>query len=326
MGEDTDDAGEAYTGPMALADRFPATQHEDFRRLWAGSTLSSIGLWTIWIGNNWVVFDLSDSSAKVGLTTFAFMFGFLVAPLGGTVADRFERRQLSITIRIMTVGLNLGLLAMALTGLLSVWVIVAFSFFLGLANVVRDPTDQALLANVVPQRHIASAVTLISATRLGSRAVGPLLGAPLLLSVGPEGVYALGSVLSVAAIYSISRIQTVSRGGVAKLSQVVSNLGEGLSYVVRTPPVLSLFVLVSAHCALTMSYDGMLPGFVRDQFDGGSGTYTTLAVVVGTGALFGTTFLAGTTDMARGPLFLGTVVLSGRRAYPFSEQAPSFRW
>ena len=68
--------------------RLPALRHRDFRALWLGSACSSISLWTLLLGNAWIVYKLSDSSLWVGVSTFASMSPYLVAPLGGMVADR----------------------------------------------------------------------------------------------------------------------------------------------------------------------------------------------------------------------------------------------
>lgn len=296
---------------MTFAERVPATQHADFRRLWAGTTLSSIALWTLFIANAWVVYDITESSLMVGVTTFAYMFGFLLSPIGGTIADRVERRQLAVVLRVVAMGLALGLFVFALAGFLEVWLIIAFTGALGIVGATRDPSDAALLANVVPPEHIASAVTLTAMSRHGSKAIGPLIGGPLLALGGPEGVYAIGTLLGLASIWSLRRVQTTSRGGAAPVSQIVSNLREGLSYIGHTPPVLALFALVTVHCALTMSYDSMLPGFARDELGGGAGYYTTLTVGMGFGALIGTAFLSANASSSRGRLLLGSTLASG---------------
>ena len=78
----------------AVAARLPATRHRDFRALWGGSACSSISLWTLLLGNAYIVYKLSDSSFWVGVSTFASMSPYLLAPIGGTIADRVQRRTL----------------------------------------------------------------------------------------------------------------------------------------------------------------------------------------------------------------------------------------
>ena len=71
--------------------RLPATRHADFRALWGGTACSSVALWTLLLGNAYIVYHLSDSSFWVGVSTFASMSPFLLAPFGGVIADRVER-------------------------------------------------------------------------------------------------------------------------------------------------------------------------------------------------------------------------------------------
>jgi MFS family permease len=303
---------------MSLGDHFhrtlPATESPDFNRLWLAGTASSISLWTLLLGNAWVVFKLSDSSGWVAVAVFASMFPFLLAPIGGIVADRFERRRLLVMTRFFSIGGAAVLLAIALTGILAVWMVIVMALLLGLIRAAETPADQALLANVVPQSAVANAVTLSTTTRLGSRAVGPLLAGPLLETMGVEGAYGIALMFSIAAFVFVLPVSTRSRGGVESLraaGDVVTSLGEGLSYVVRTGPVAAIFVIVVAHCVLTMSFDSMLPGFADHELHSPTNGFTILSLGVGLGAFFGTLALAILSGGRRGMLFLATILISG---------------
>jgi MFS family permease len=303
---------------MSLNDRLhqslPATASADFNRIWLAGTASSISLWTMLLGNAWVVFKLSDSSAWVAVAVFASMFPFFLAPIGGIVADRFERRRLLFLTRTASVGGAALLFAIALTGGIAVWMVIAMALVLGVVRAAESPADQALLANVVPTSAVANAVTLSTTTRLGSRAVGPLLAGPLLDRIGVEGAYGVALCFSVLAFVFVTRIETRSRGGVESLraaGDVVKSLGEGLSYVIRTGPVASIFVIIVAHCVLTMSFDSMLPGFADHELHSPTNGFTILSLGVGLGAFFGTLGLALISRGPRGMLFLGTIILSG---------------
>lgn len=291
--------------------RFPATQHHDFRALWGGTAASSVALWTLLLGNAWVVYHLSGSSFWVGVSTFASMSPFLLAPFGGVVADRVERKYLVRATRLGAVSITTVLFILAVTGALEVWMVVGLALCQGLVRAVEIPADSALLANVVPTDSLSNAVALSSMTQHGSRAVGPLLAGPLLATIGVEGAYAVSGLFAALAFVSISRVRTSSRGGVATLREVAANLAEGLSYVRRTGPVLAIFLFVTAHCALTMSFDAMLPGFAETELHSPSAGFTLMTLGVGVGALVGTFVLAITRDAQRGRLLLGTAVASG---------------
>ena len=291
--------------------RLPATQHRDFRALWGGTACSSISLWTLLLGNAWIVFKLSDSSFWVGVATFASMSPFLLAPFGGIIADRYERRFLVRLTRVGALSTTLALFCLAATGVLEVWMVVAVALVQGLVRAVEIPSDQALLANVVPPAHLANAVSLTTMTQQGSRAAGPLLSGPLLATVGVEGAYAIAALFALLAFTSVRRVRISSRGGVRDLQQVVGNLRHGLGYVRATRPVMLIFLLVAGHCALTMSFDAMLPGFAETHLHSHSAGFTMMTFGVGVGALIATFALALWPGGRRGTLLLWTGVASG---------------
>jgi MFS family permease len=294
-----------------FVEHLPAASHRDFRALWGGSACSSISLWTLLLGNGYIVYKLSDSSFWVGVATFASMSPFLLAPFGGTIADRLERRLLVQLTRIGAFTTTVVLFTLAVTGVLEVWMVIAVALFQGLVRAVELPSDQALLANVVPPEDLGNAVALQSMTQHGSRAVGPVLAGPLLATIGVQGAYGVAAVFSLLAFTSVRQVQTSSRGGVSTLGDVVENLREAASYIRSAPPVAALFLLVVAHCSLTMSFDAMLPGFAETSLHSPSGAFTLMTLGVGVGALTGTFILAVVSFGRRGRLLFVTAVASG---------------
>jgi MFS family permease len=294
-----------------MAARLPALRHRDFRALWIGSACSSISLWTLLLGNAWIVYKLSDSSLWVGVSTFASMSPYLVAPLGGMVADRADRRILVRVTRLATFGVTVTLATLALTNVIEVWMVVSMAFVQGVIRSVEIPSDQALLANVVPISDLGNAVALTSTTQHGSRAVGPLLAGPLLATIGVEGAYGISALFALLSFASVRRVSVSSRGGVTRLRDVSQNMREGMAYIGRTPEVAAIFILVFAHCSLTMSFDAMLPGFAETRLHSPSGGFTIMTFGVGVGALVGTFVLAMTTGTGRGPLLFWTAIASG---------------
>lgn len=290
---------------------FPATRHRDFRALWGGSACSSVSLWTLLLGNAWIVYHLSNSSFWVGVSTFASMSPYLLAPFGGVIADRLERRYLVRATRVGAFLTTSSLFLLAFTGVIEVWMVVGIALLQGLVRAVEIPSDQALLANVVPIEDLGNAVALTSMTQQGSRAAGPLLAGPLLATIGVEGAYGVAAIFALLAFTSMSRVRTSSRGGVVSLKRVFAELGEGLAYVRATGPVLAVFLIVVAHCSLTMSFDAMLPGFAETELHSPSSGFTLMTLGVGLGALTGTFVLSMLPIFRRGRLFLLTGIASG---------------
>ena len=90
------------------------------------------------------------------------------------------------------------------------------------------------------------------------------------------------------------------------------NLAAGFEYVYRRPIILAMILLVLGHCALTMSYESMLPAISDDKLGAGSVGMSYLLGGVGAGAVVASIFLAGVRDPGtRGKLFLFYGLLSG---------------
>ncbi|MSQ30093.1 MAG: MFS transporter [Dehalococcoidia bacterium] len=295
----------------ALHRRLPATRHRDFLALWGGSACSGISLWTLLLGNAWIVYRLTGSSLWVGVSTFASMSPYFLAPFGGTVADRVERRLLVRATRLAALAIAIVLLLLAATGVIAVWMVVGLALLQGVVRAIEIPADNALLANVVPPSDLGNAVSLSTTAQLGSRAVGPVLAGPLLATVGVAGAYGIAVLFTLLSFTSVRRVQTSSRGGVASLRSVIANLRSGVRYLSSTGPVRALFLLVVAHCSLTMSFDAMLPGFADRELHAASSGFTLMMFGIGAGAFVATAVLAVTIGRRRGRVLLITGVLSG---------------
>ena len=299
-----------------LRARSPAVEYHDFRALWAAGALSSISLWTVLLGNAWIVYKLSDSSFWVGVATFASMVPYLLAPLGGVVADHVERRAVSRWGRALMLGTMVLLFVLAVTHTITVWSVVAIALVQGIIRAGYVSSDQALLPNTVPPGDIPNAVALSTMAQLGSRAVGPVLAGPLLATIGVQGAYGVSVAFALIAFIAVGRVRIESLGihvpgGLQSLGRVMESLNEGVQYVRTTGPVLAIFLLVVAHCSLTMSFDSMLPGFAETHLHSAAGGFTLMTLGVGVGALVGTFVLSLATGGSRGPLVLATALGSG---------------
>src|SRR3954449_11116987 len=99
---------------MAFADRFPARpEHRSFRHLAAALAASQIGDWLYNVALLTVVYERTGSASWVALTTAARVVPIVVlGPLGGVVADRFDRRRVMIVSDVVRMAL-MGALALA---------------------------------------------------------------------------------------------------------------------------------------------------------------------------------------------------------------------
>ena len=244
----------------------------------------------------------------------------LVSPVAGYLADRYDRR----TVVAYTYGVNLAhnllLSILVVTGAVEAWHLLALAVVNGSARAVQMPSSQALLPNTLPREWLFNAVALYGVTRHGSRFVGPFLILVLLWITGHQDwVFFLCTALYGLGLVTILRIRVASTGVIQSgsgIPAILANLMEGLRYIYSHPTVLSLVLLVVAHCALTMSFESLLPVLSRDKFGldnaGVLGGVSYMMVAFGLAALVAAVTLAGVrTEPARGRLLLWLAVLSG---------------
>ena len=278
-----------------FAERHPALQSPDFRRIFFNTFFASASHWTMLLARGWLVFELTEQAVWVGAVTFAAMIPLMLAgPFGGALADRADRRRMAIGADAVGIVAALGLAAIALPGLVEPWHILVFAALGGTARAFGGPAEQALIPNVVPKEHLLNAIALSGITRHGSRVLGPLIGGALLATLGAGSVFVLSSAFLALALYQISRLQHRAppaagaiEGPLLDGRRLLRDVGEGFSYLERDPRVAVVLVLVGMHCGLTMAFDSMMPTLAT-SIGGADRTYSGIVVGIGLGAIAGT--------------------------------------
>src|SRR5450755_3644106 len=148
-----------------------------FRSLWLAAVISYTGTWMQNVGAGWLMTQLTTSPLIVGLVQAAAAVPvFLVVLPAGALADMVDRRRLLLFTQGWMVVASTALGVMSLLHLVDPWVLLTFTFLLGLGAVMNDPAWQAITPELVPREQHASAVALNSAGFNVARAVGPALG------------------------------------------------------------------------------------------------------------------------------------------------------
>src|SRR6188508_707804 len=135
----------ARKGGMARG--FVAMRHPNYRRYWFGQIGSLVGTWMQSVALPWLVLQLGGSPLELGLV-MAFLFGpsMFVAPLGGVLADRVDKRQTLIIVNVVAMLQASVLFALTLTGVIEIWQIYALALVAGIVGSVEMPLRQAFVA------------------------------------------------------------------------------------------------------------------------------------------------------------------------------------
>ena len=106
----TDRATELAPAASRFSNTFRALRHRNFQLFFAGQFISLTGTWMQSVAQSWLVYRLTGSVVLLGMIGFASQIPvFLVAPFGGAVADRYNRRRILVTTQSAAMLLAFGL-------------------------------------------------------------------------------------------------------------------------------------------------------------------------------------------------------------------------
>jgi predicted MFS family arabinose efflux permease len=233
-------------------------------------------------------------------------------PIAGFLADKFDRQTLLKYIFALNLGNNILLALLVMNGMAGPWVLTFLALANGTLRAAQMTTATALIPNLVAKDHLMNAIALNQATQQGARMIGALAIVPLLGFVNIEAAFWLCSSFYLLGFLQISRVKTRSTGVIDKSQGFLANLFEGFVYVYKRPTIRVMVLIVLAHCALTMSYESLLPAISREKLDAGAVGASFLIAGIGGGALLTSVFLAGVrSESIRGKLFLFFALSSG---------------
>src|ERR1700674_3285800 len=120
-----------------------ALRHRNFQLFFGGQLISLIGTWMDTIAEAWLVYRLTGSSLLLGTVTFAGQIPvFLLAPLSGMVADRFNRRKVVIAMQVASMILAFILAMLTLTKRVTVMQVIVLAALMGVVNAFDIPARQ----------------------------------------------------------------------------------------------------------------------------------------------------------------------------------------
>ena len=266
---------------------FKSFQHRDFRLMWAGACVSTIGTWMQSTAQAWLVYDLSKDSFYLGLDTFLAQFPIILFSLvGGVIADRMNRRNLLLGSQYVQMTTALILTLLVLFKVVHVWHILCLSFVVGVAQAFGGPAYQALLPTLVGREDIPNAIAMNSIQFNLARVIGPVLGGIALTTVGAAWCFGLNSLSFIAVIISLYMINV--KYIPAKSSEpIMDSMREGIGFIRKKPGMDGLIVLAFGMTLLGIPLLTFLPVFAKDVLHGGARSFTQLLAFSGAGSVCG---------------------------------------
>ena len=270
-----------------------AMRHRNYRLFFAGQLISLIGTWMQMVAQSWLVYRLTGSSCLFGSVGFASQIPvFLLAFIGGIVADRYNRHRIVIGTQTSAMLLAFILSGLTLSGTVQIWHIFVLSTLLGIVNAFDMPARQAFIVELVGKDDLMNAIALNSSLFNGARVLGPAFAGMLIAGLGEGWCFFSNAVSYIAVIIGLLLMKLESRPSAARGSSAISNVLEGLLYVRRTRSVRALLMLVALISIAGMPYSILMPIFAEEILSGGARGLGILMGFSGLGAFMGALYLA----------------------------------
>jgi len=243
----------------------------NFRAYWAARLTATLAQSAMMLIIGWQVYNLARAggmgvgaaSAQLGLVgLIQFVPLFVLTPVTGWVADRFDRRFVArgtIALQILTAA---GLGALTWSGGISILALFIAAFALGIARAFSGPALGALAPNLVPREALPNAIALSSISWQVGMIAGPGIGGylyawvPALAYFGSAALFAL----SLLCLFLIGR---VPRPAVDRARHPVRQMIDGLHYV-RTNRLVLAAITLDLFAVFLAGATALLPVYARD--------------------------------------------------------------
>ena len=282
----------------SLSATIRALRHRNFQLFFGGQLISLIGTWMQSVAQAWLVYRLTGSSLKLGAVGFAGQIPvFLVAPIGGIVADRLNRQRVVIATQIASMILALALAILTAAHIVTVPQIFVLAALLGVVNAFDIPARQAFLVEMVGKEDLMNAIALNSSMFNGARIVGPAIAGILVARLGEAWCFFANAISYVAVIIGLFMMKLRPRAQPLMSESPIAHLIEGFRFVRQTQPIRALLLLLGLVSLVAMPYTVLMPIFADRILHGGARGLGILMGATGVGALLGALTLATRTGV-----------------------------
>lgn len=278
--------------PSFVRRTFRAFRHRDFRLMWLGACVSTIGTFVQQFAQSWLVYDLTKDSFYLGLDLFLGQLPIILFSLvGGVFADRMDRRKMLLGSQYIQMVCAFALAILFFTGTVKIWEILALSFVVGIGQSFGGPAYSALLPTLVPPEDLANAIAMNSIQFNLARVLGPALGGLTYATVGATWCFTLNGLSYIAVIATLMMIQ-VKFVPPKSTEAILKSMKAGLGFIRQREDLSALVYLAFFTTLLGFSLTGFLPVIVQSVFHGGPQTYQLLLVSSGAGSVIGALLVA----------------------------------
>ena len=276
---------------LAVATR--ALRHRNFQLFFSGQLISLVGTWMDTVAESWLVYRLTGSALLLGTVALCNQLPvFLCAPIGGIVADRYNRHRIIIATQSLSMIVAFVLAVLTLTHRVQVWQIMVLAAAGGVINAFDIPARQAFLIDMVGREDLLNAIALNSSMFNGARIIGPAVAGVVVAAVGEGWCFMANSLSYIAVITGLLLMKLPPRQEQERETSPLEDIINGFTFVKNAAPIRTILLLLGLVSLVGMPYAVLMPVFAAQILHGGPKALGTLMGATGVGALLGAMTLA----------------------------------
>ena len=272
-----------------LLDLTPLRSNPAYRRLYAGFTLSNVGSQMAVVAIGLQVYDLTRSTAAVGIVGLCALVPLVVMGLyGGTLIDHFDRRVVGLIAQLVAFVASIGCALQAWMGNTQVWLLYALVALWNGAFAVTSPARTSIYPRILERELLPAANALSVFAMNASMTVGPLLAGVLVDWGGFKAAYTADAVITTAALWGLARLPSLppepATDGSAPTRPGLRSVLDGFAFLATRPNVRMTFVADIA--AMLLAQPRVLfPAAGAIIFGGGATTVGALSAAAAVGGI-----------------------------------------
>jgi MFS family permease len=266
---------------------FRSLRHRNARLFFTGLLVSNVGTWLQLTASGFLVASLTGRAVDIGINVaLQFLPMLLLGAWAGAVADRHDRRRLTILTQSGLALQALVLGALDLAGLATLPVVYVSSLVLGVVNAFDNPARRGLVTELVEPVEIANALALNTAVMTGSRIFGPAFAALLVGPLGTGWLFILNGVSFAAIIWSLLVLDRSAMRSPAPAPRGGTPVRDALRYIRRDRRLLTVFVVFAVVSTFAFNYNVSLLRLAESRW-GSVEAFGWLLAITSIGSLLG---------------------------------------
>ena len=271
-----------------------------FRLLWSSAVVNYMGLMFYFTVHGWLALEVTDSAFWVGATFGANGLSIMIfSTAGGVLVDRLNRKTLILAALFFQIIVAASIAVLIFTEQIQLWHILVAAFIDGVLMSVKVPSRTALVLDVAGRQNMLKATAANFAAMTGAGIVIPPLAGFVVDVHGIGWAY-----VAMTSAFTLSALMLAFLRGVRKTERktktsVVQDFKEGFRYVLTTPSVRLLFLMMITSELFGWAHESMMPVMAGKVLDAGPTGLGYLISAGSAGALLASLSLSAMGDIRK---------------------------